>query len=307
VIYWDHEEDTVTYISYSFIDYLIRITELGCVGTEKWQFEYFLSDSGLMTENLPATKWKGWLETFKETKVNDVKDDMKKLVAFVIYRNKLDLKSLEALQQFNRDDLFNYLKKELYKRSSFRDQNIVCKIIGKVLGDYVEGWVRSLWKSEHNSLDTRLRSYLTAKCLNKASGLNLVFNFLEKEYKNGVRGYEALPHLEGFRSRDVIIWMESHVKYPVDGWEELFLKSSFSWDDLKRWTSLEERHEVTVINALEKYVHERETNNKYSQSIKNLPNKSQFIDFLLKLRDSQVLKKRVRAIENVINYVDMFY
>ncbi|WP_057760270.1 hypothetical protein [Cytobacillus praedii] len=102
--------------------------------------------------------------------------------------------------------------------------------------------------------------------------------------------------------------MENHVKFPVtEGWDELFLKSNFSWDDLKRWTSLEEKHEATVIHALEKYVHEKAANNKCSYVISGLPAKSEFIDFLVKLRDKQVLKKRKLPIEKVIQNIDLFY
>ncbi|MGG1678641.1 SMI1/KNR4 family protein [Neobacillus sp. NRS-1170] len=75
VIYWDHEEDTVTYVADSFFDYLFRITELGCIGSEKWQLEYFLSDTGLNTKSPAAVKWKNWFESFSETTLNDVKNN----------------------------------------------------------------------------------------------------------------------------------------------------------------------------------------------------------------------------------------
>ena len=58
VIYWDHEEDEINYIADSFIDYLFKISELGCIGSEKWQFEYFLSDTRLDTTGPVAGMWK---------------------------------------------------------------------------------------------------------------------------------------------------------------------------------------------------------------------------------------------------------
>ncbi|TQR15402.1 hypothetical protein [Psychrobacillus vulpis] len=102
--------------------------------------------------------------------------------------------------------------------------------------------------------------------------------------------------------------MENHVKFPVtEGWYELFVRSNFSWDDIERWTSLEEKHEVTVIHALEMYAHEKAANNKKPHVISNLPTKSEFIDFLVKLRAKQVLKKRTMLVENVIQNINIFY
>ncbi|MGJ7913769.1 SMI1/KNR4 family protein [Neobacillus sp. LXY-1] len=308
VVYWDHEEDTVTYIADSFIDYLFRITELGCIGSEKWQFEYFLSDTGLDTTSTAAAKWKNWFESFSETTLDDVKNNMEQLIAFAIYREKLDVESIDFLRKFNRNDLFDYLLEELDKKDSFKDQKVICEVIGRVLGNYAEKWVRSLWEGKQDIMDTRLRSYLTSMCLSKDDGLTLVFNFLEQESNKKITGYEALSHLGEFHSRDVISWMENHVKFPVtEDWDKLFVMSNFSWDDIKRWTSLEERHEVTVIHALEKYVYEKVVNNKFPYDISGLPSKSDFIDFLVKLRSKQVLKKRILTLENVIQNINIFY
>jgi len=308
VIYWDHEEDTVTYVADSFIDYLFRITELGCTGSEKWQLEYFLSETGLDTTSPAAVKWKHWFESFSETTLDDVKNNMEQLIAFVVFRKKLDEETIDFLQKFNRNELFNYLLEELLKNEAFNDQRIICEIIGRVLGNYAEKWVSSLWEVKQDNMDIRLRSYLTSMCISKDRGLALVFNFLEQESNKMITGYEALSHLGDFHSRDVISWMENHVKFPVtEGWDELFVRSNFSWGDLERWTSLEEKHEVTVIHALEMYVHENLENNKYPYVISVLPTKSKFIDFLVKLRANQVLKKRVMHIEKVIQNINIFY
>ncbi|MEH7084976.1 SMI1/KNR4 family protein [Neobacillus drentensis] len=308
VIYWDHEEDTVTYVADSFIDYLFRITELGCIGSEKWQLEYFLSDTGLNTTSPASVKWKHWFESFSETTLDDVKNNMEQLIAYVVYRKKLDEETIDFLQKFNRNELFGFLIEELHKKEAFNDQKIICEIIGRVLGIYAETWVRSLWETKQNNMDTRLRSYLTSMCISKDKGLSLVINFLEQESNKKITGYEALSHLGDFHSRDVISWMENHVKFPVtEGWDDLFVRSNFSWDDLERWTSLEEKHEVTVIHALEMYVHEKVAKNKFTHVISDLPTKSEFIDFLVQFRAKQVIKKRIIPIENVIQNIKIFY
>lgn len=64
-------------------------------------------------------------------------------------------------------------------------------------------------------------------------------------------------------------------------------------DDLVRWTSLEEKHEVTVIHALEMYVHEKVANNKNLHVVSDLPTKAEVVDFLVKLYSKQMLKKQI--------------
>lgn len=260
------------------------------------------------TASLAAGKWKHWFETFSETTLEDVKNNMEQLAAFIVYREKLDEETITLLQKFNENELFQFLLNELHKEVAFKDQKLLCEIIGRVLGQNAETWVSSIWEAKPDHIDTRLRSYLTSMCISKDKGLPLVLNFLEQESNKKISGYEALSHLGDFHSRDVISWLENHVKFPVtEGWDDLFVRSNFSWDDLERWTSLEEKHEVTVIHALEKYVHEKASNNKFSYLISSLPAKSEFIDFLVKLLNKQVLKKRILRIEKVIQNINIFY
>ncbi|OCA84011.1 hypothetical protein A8F94_14840 [Bacillus sp. FJAT-27225] len=308
VIYWDHEEDTVTYIADSFIDYLYRITELGCIGSEKWQFEYFLSDTGLDIESPAAVKWKQWFESFSEITLEDVKNNMEQLVAFVVYRKKVDEETIGLLKKFNENELFQYLLAELHTKEAFNDQIILCEMIGRVLGTDVEPWVRGLWEAKQDKVDARLRSYLTSMCISKDKGLSLVFNFLEREANKRITGYEALSHLENFHSRAVISWMEKHVNFPVtEGWDKLFTRSNFSWEDIETWTALEEKHEATAIHALERCVREKSANNNDHFVISGLPPKSELLDFLVNLRAKQVIKKRIQPIEFVIQNITIFY
>lgn len=308
VVYWEHEEDTVTYVADSFIDYLSKITDLGCIGSEKWQFDYFLSDSGLNTTSPKAVKWKHWLESFSETTLEAVKHNMEELLAFVLYRDKLDEETITIFKKFKQNELFQYLLEQLHKKEAMKDKFLICKIIGRVFGLNAEQWVRRLWEEKQEDLDARLKSYLTSMCLDKKEGLALVLHYLEHECNKKITGYDAFSHLGEFHSRDVISWMQNYVTFPVTNfWDKLFVWSNFSWEDVKRWTSLEEKHEVTVIHALKMYILEKEANHKYLHAIEGLPAKSEFIDFLVKLRDKQVLKKRIQLIEHVTQNIDLFY
>jgi len=308
VIYWDHEEDTVTYIADSFIDYLEKITELSCVGSEKLQIDYFLNENGLDTSSSNALRWKEWFETFSETTLDDVKNNMDELISYTIYRKKLDKDALNSFLLFNKHDLFDKLLNYLNKYEAFIDKKMVCEIIGEALGIYAKSWVANLWEVNHHmQLDSRLRSYLSIKCLDGNTGLKLVFNYLEEQSNGKINGYDALSHLSSNKSHQVIVWMENHVKFPVtEGWDELYIESNPTWNDIKRWSELEERHQVTLIHALEGVL----MNKMYgpSKHFEFSPSsKEEFISLLNNLKIKQILRTRIQIIDNLIENVNQYY
>jgi cell wall assembly regulator SMI1 len=308
VIYWDHEEDTVTYIADSFIDYLEMVTEINCVGSEKWQIEYFLNENGINTSGSKALRWKQWFDAFSETSLDDVKDNLDQLISYIIYRGKLDNAVINSIKLFNKKDLFDKLLNCLHKYESYKDKRMICEIIGEALGHYAKAWVTNLWDENNDELlDARLRSYLSLKCLDANNGVEIVLNYLEKHSEGKINGYDALSHLSSNKSQQVLVWMESHVKFPVtEGWSELFIESNPSWNDIKRWSNLEERHYVTVIHALESMLEDKIAEPDKHYDI-NLPSKKEFVSLLNDLKSKQMLRTRIQILDELIENVDQFY
>ncbi|PGS48353.1 SMI1/KNR4 family protein [Bacillus sp. AFS041924] len=308
VIYWDHEEDTVTYIADSFIDYLEKITELNCVGSEKWQIEYFLSSSGIEVSSLEAQRWKQWFDSFSETTLEDVKNDMDKLIEYTIYRKKLDTESIKSFLNFNKEELFKKLLKYLNNTEAFTDKKMICVMIGEVIGTYAMKWVENLWElNNEQQFDPRLRSYLSMKCLTPHNGLNLVTDYLEEESNGKIDGNKALAHLSLNNTRQVIDWMERHVRFPVTfGWCELFIESNPSWEDISRWSELEERHQVTIIHALEDLLMKKMRDSTLKIEF-TLPSKEEFVNLLNKIKVKQVLRTRIQILDFLIENLDQFY
>lgn len=308
VIYWDHEEDTVTYIADSFIDYLEKITELNCVGSEKWQIEYFLSSSGIEVSSLEAQRWKQWFDSFSETTLEDVKNDLDKLIEYTIYRKKLDTESIKSFLNFNKEELFKKLLKYLNNTEAFTDKKMICVMIGEVIGTYAMKWVENLWElNNERQFDPRLRSYLSMKCLTPHNGLNLVTDYLEEESNGKIDGYKALAHLSLNNTRQVIDWMERHVRFPVTfGWCELFIESNPSWEDISRWSELEERHQVTIIHALEDLLMKKMRDSALKIEF-TLPSKEEFVNLLNKIKVKQVLRTRIQILDFLIENLDQFY
>ncbi|MDA2252439.1 SMI1/KNR4 family protein (plasmid) [Bacillus cereus] len=58
VVYWDHEEDSVTYVADNFIEFIEKFTDLNLIGAEIWQWETFIDSKGINTDSEIAQKWK---------------------------------------------------------------------------------------------------------------------------------------------------------------------------------------------------------------------------------------------------------
>ncbi|MGG2091469.1 SMI1/KNR4 family protein [Bacillus sp. S13(2024)] len=58
VVYWDHEEDSVTYVADNFIEFIEKFTDLHLIGAEIWQWEIFMDSKGINTDSEIAQKWK---------------------------------------------------------------------------------------------------------------------------------------------------------------------------------------------------------------------------------------------------------
>ncbi|MGG2091533.1 SMI1/KNR4 family protein [Bacillus sp. S13(2024)] len=58
VVYWDHEEDLVTYVADNFIEFIEKFTDLHLIGAEIWQWETFIDSKGINTDSEIAQKWK---------------------------------------------------------------------------------------------------------------------------------------------------------------------------------------------------------------------------------------------------------
>ncbi|SFQ91991.1 SMI1 / KNR4 family (SUKH-1) [Bacillus mycoides] len=58
VVYWDHEEDSVTYVADNFIEFIEKFTDLHLIGAEIRQWETFIDSKGINTDSEIAQKWK---------------------------------------------------------------------------------------------------------------------------------------------------------------------------------------------------------------------------------------------------------
>ncbi len=71
VVYWEHETDEVRLVASSFQEYVQKMTELSCIGSELWQYEAFLGPDGLDTGSEQAQRWKSWFALFQSLRFEE--------------------------------------------------------------------------------------------------------------------------------------------------------------------------------------------------------------------------------------------
>ncbi|MGG0274172.1 SMI1/KNR4 family protein [Bacillus rhizoplanae] len=308
VVYWDHEEDTVTQLADTFMMFLHSITDLYLVGSDIWQMRYFLNKRGLDSSSTKAKQWKKWFVEFKTVQDTDFYNDLDKLIIYILHFRKLGRQELKALSAFDKEVLFQKLLSKIQK-SHIADQRLLCLAIGEVLKEDVREWVLSLWKNP-SKIPSDMRSYLTSRCLPKEQGLALALGYVEN---SNLAAYEINDCLKYFRSNEVIQWMIIHAKLPYEGWDYLFAYSKPTWEDIKTWMHLEKRHMVIVINALGTMLflsEESDVGLGYEgEPIKifGMPNREEVIRILNEFKETGKLKMRHYVIEEFIENIDKFY
>ena len=303
VVYWDHETDEVTLLAASFSEYLSKMTELGCIGAEMWQYECFLGSGGIESNSDAAQRWKAWFQSFLSLRFEDAKESLDSLFQYILYHGEVNSREVSALQSFQHDEILAYVWKRL-PTSSREESKALCLIVGEVVGKDAAAWVRELWV-EPGTINPVDRSYLTARCLPIDEAYQLIVNYVEESKATEIKGYEALRHLSALESNRVITWLEENCRLPAtDGWAALFAISKPSWDDLNHWAELETRHRLTIIHALEEMIREHNTDSSTQLKVYGVPSKDEMLDFLGRLHDSEILNTKKAIIRKIVDQVE---
>jgi hypothetical protein len=304
VVYWDHETDNVIPIAPSYMEYLIKMTELSCIGAEIWQYESFISPQGIETKSDKAERWKKWFQSFQSLRFEEASQSLESLFQYILYHGEVKAREVNALRQFNHLDILEKVQK-LLPNCNAKESKALGLIIGEVVKSDAQAWVRTLWL-EPSSLDPADRSYLTARCLPFEEGYQLVIEYLEGISESKVNPFEALKHLSVFQSNRVINWLEKNGRLPAtNGWAELFAFSSPTWEDINKWSKMETRHQLTLIHALEEMIRDRTKAYDLIQlKIYGVPSREKLLDLLRKINESETLNTKKTIILKIIDNVE---
>ncbi|MHA6529659.1 SMI1/KNR4 family protein [Paenibacillus sp. BAC0078] len=226
VVHWAHETAEYLLLAPSFTEFLDRVTALGCVGAEEWQYPGFCGKAGLDPELPTSRQWRAWLHQYLTLTLEQAQNDLNSLLLYTEMFGT-DKETTEAFAQYNAEEVLQaFVRRASHEQSGSNKEAIIC-LAGEVLGQQAAGFVRSLWSGAPPVAISRSSlAYLSALCLPEGEGLERVLTMLESSAQaQKLSGYEANSLLQFFHSRRVLDWMEDKVAYPYDGWDSLYAHS----------------------------------------------------------------------------------
>ncbi|MED2253166.1 SMI1/KNR4 family protein [Brevibacillus parabrevis] len=249
---WGHETDEYILLGHSFTAFVERVTELGCIGAEVWNYEPFAGADGLDVHGENAVRWKKWLQTYRELTLETAATDFAQLVEYAALHGADDERVRKAFDQYDAKVVQQAWVAKISQAPNFAAKEPWCQLLVETLGTKAANWVRSLWESagQEKLVSDVQRAYLSAACLPKEEGLPLVLAELDNEANSEtMSGYTAYGRLKHFRAREVIAWMEAYAAYPLEGWDKLFAVSAPEWHDLAHWLAGSEAQRQIALMA----------------------------------------------------------
>ncbi|WP_019911967.1 SMI1/KNR4 family protein [Paenibacillus sp. HW567] len=251
VVHWAHETAEYLLLAPSFTEFIDRVTALGCVGAEEWQYPGFCGKTGLDPE-LPASRqWSAWLHQYLTLTLEQAQNDLNSLLLYTEMFGT-DQETAEAFAQYNAEVVLRaFVGRASHEQNISNREAIIC-LAGEVLGQQAADFVRSLWSGAPPVAISRSSlAYLSALCLPEGEGLERVLSMLETSAQaRKLSGYEANSHLKFFHSRSVLRWMEDKATYPYDGWDTLYAHSQPSPSDIIHWLGCGGVQRQIAVSAL---------------------------------------------------------
>ncbi|MNO27283.1 SMI1 / KNR4 family protein [compost metagenome] len=250
VVHWAHETAEYLLLAPSVTEFIDKITVLGCVGAEEWQYPEFCSEAGLDPEKPGSRQWRAWLHEYLTLTLGQARNELPLLLRYAEMFGT-DQETAESFGQYNADEVLQaFLKRAEEERNSHNKEAILC-LAGDVLKEQAADFVRSLW-SETPSLEVSRSTlaYLSAHCLPEDEGLERVFRMLDESAKvEKLSGYAANSLLQNFHNRRVLGWMEDKIAFPYGGWDTLYVHSQPTPSDIVQWLGGSDVQRQIVIAA----------------------------------------------------------
>ncbi|OAK33837.1 SMI1/KNR4 family protein [Bacillus wiedmannii] len=309
VTYWYEDESKEILLAQNFKAFIEENTKLALIGADYTQIEELIGKEGIQSSSDLGIRWQNYFEEIQVIQNFPDSEKLEEIVSYVLHNCELRHQELQLLRVWDKKVLLEFLLQKVLSTNLFKDQRLLCFMIGEVVKEGCQKWVRSLWE-KHTNIFPEMRSYLSAKCLPYHIGFPLVLEYVQTENLDGV---EANDHLKYFRSNDVIQWMKEYAKLPYEGWDYLFAYSKPMWEEILEWLHLEKRHMVIVVNSIgviNSLSQQEDIGLGYPDEpiiIKNLPNIEEVIQVMEAFKETGKLKMRHYELDNFIDYLERFY
>ncbi|AIQ68101.1 SMI1/KNR4 family protein [Paenibacillus graminis] len=250
VVHWAHETAEYLLLAPKITDFIGKVTALGCVGAEEWQYPEFCGEAGLDPEKPASRQWMAWLNEYLTLTLAQAQKELSLLLRYAEMFG-MDQETAEAFGRYDADEVLQaFLDRAGQERDSHNKEAILC-LAGDVLKEKAADLVRSIWaETLPLEVSRSTLAYLSAHCLPEDEGLERVFRLLEQlAATQKLSGYQANSLLQDFHSRRVLGWMEDKIAFPYDGWDTLYVHSQPTPSDIVMWLGGSDVQRQIVIAA----------------------------------------------------------
>lgn len=302
VFHWAHETGEFHILAVSLTDFLNKVTELGCIGAEEWQYTLFIDNCGLNLYSKIAKQWQQWFHDYLYFTLEEASQNLKQLIRYTEL-NGIEDHTVQAFFHYHPDEVLQAWLERIHTEHNQSIKDGLIEYTGLINGHHAADWVRGLWNlPEEERINSYILAYLTAMCLPEDEGLEQIWNKIEEKEKEKGRklnGYEANTGLKNFHSPKVIYWIKDRVNFPYDGWDHLFAASNPQSEDYVEWLQGNDVQRQIAISALGKQTELAQTFLKVEQV--------QSVRVLLEqAMNKAVIKKEKRIIAEALKVLDHY-
>jgi hypothetical protein len=184
-------------------------------------------------------------ESFPAPTLEEVTDDLERLLDYARTRWFIDEAIVEALGRHSKDSVL----RSLQMREAFtHGLEVAYEICARALGRTAEEWIRKEWESFTPALLHSLAE-ASAACLPREEGFRLAVNAIaDVPQKELVRASLALSW---FRSEATLDWIERNISDPlVEDWGRLAAVSNLKWERVAKWLASGRPLSLVALDAL---------------------------------------------------------
>jgi hypothetical protein len=303
VFHWAHETGEVHILAVSLTDFLNKVTALGGIGAEEWQYAPFIDNCGLNLYSQQAKQWQQWLQDYLYFTLDEASQNLDSLIRYTEI-NGIEPTIIQAFSTYPPDQVLQAWLERIDTEHNQSVKDGLIEYTGVINRDHAADWVRELWDlPEGKRINSYILAYLTAICLPEDEGLERIWNKIEeREEEKGrhLSGYEVNSGLKNFHSRKVIHWIKQRVAFPYDGWDHLFATSHPQSEDYVDWLQGNDVQRQIAIAALGKQIELEQT----FQTVEQV----QSVRVLLEqAMNKAVIKKEKRIIAEALKVLDQYH
>lgn len=182
---------------------------------------------------------------FPAPRLDEVRDDLERLINFRLTRYTTDDATREALAAHDADALLASFDRRLGESVRADLEDVLLDVCATVLGRKAEAWVRGRWEGKTSA--TAALIHAAAKCLPDPEGFDRVVAALAPE-PGRPRSWDALQY---FRSERTLDWIEQNVERPVTpDWGMLAARSRLTWERAASWLDAGRPMSLVALDGL---------------------------------------------------------